>query len=265
METKTLMRNPYLVLAYCLFFVFLSSFILKVSPAMYIVIFILTAIITLLVRPLTEAYLKPTCYFLLGSLSYWMVARDLVVNPGGPEPALFILFGLALVNALVALITYSDGHMGGQAFVAGALSLLFLNIPSHYTFLSGVLVFVASSVLAYFIFMIKERSQIPENVSKAAIVSSLFLYASALSHFWNGVSLGVYKVPSTFVFGFSIIYLIAISAFTVWCTLWIFEFFLARFGYVRALDGERAVYRKIGEQKAPVPEKIEKAQAKKRK
>ncbi|MFH1470674.1 MAG: hypothetical protein ABIF01_02915, partial [Candidatus Micrarchaeota archaeon] len=246
MEKMDFIRNPYLVLGYCLLFVFLSSFTMRLNPAMYIVIFILIAITTFIIRPLKESYLKPTCYFLIGTLSYWIIARELVVSQGGAEPAIVILFGLAVLNGLVALITYSDSETSGQAFIAGALALLFLNLPSHYTFLSGVLVFAASSATVYFIFKITEKSKLKEEVIKASIVSSLFLYAASLSHFWTGVSVGVYSLPSAFVFGSSIIYVIALSAFSIWVSLTVFELFLSRFGYVRSVSGEVVTYSRVG-------------------
>jgi hypothetical protein len=223
-------------------FVFLSSFTIRINPAMYIVVFILMAIITFLIRPLTESYLKPTCYFLLGTLSYWMVARELVVSPGGPEPALFILAGLALLNFLVALTTYSDGETSGQAYIAGSLALLFLNLPNQYTFLSGVLIFAGSSAVVYFIFKITDKSKMSEGIVKAAVVSSLFLYAAALSQFWVGVSVGVYKLPSISLAIFSLLMLSAFSTFSMFLTLTVFEFFLKRFGYRRAIEGEKAAY-----------------------
>ncbi len=242
MDLKAPIRNPYILLIYCLLFVFLASFTVNRDPATYIVVFILIAIITFLVRPLNESYLKPTCYFLLGTLSYWLVARELVISPGGPEPALFILFGLALLNGLVALISYSDSETSGQAFIAGALALLFLNLPSQYTFLSGVLVFAASSATVYFIFKITSRAKMSEEIVKAAVASSLFLYLAALAQFWTGVSIGVYKLPTTLVFVISFLSLAAISALSIFLTLSVFEFFLKKFGYERSVKGETVVY-----------------------
>lgn len=252
MEPRGFIRNPYIVLVYCLLFVFLSSFTIRVNPAMYIVVFILIAIITFIIRPLTESYLKPTCYFLIGTLSYWLIARDLVASPGGPEPSVVILFGLAVLNGMVALITYSDSETSGQAFIAGALALLFLNLPNQYTFLSGVLVFAASSATVYFIFKITKKHLLVENIVKAAVVSSLFLYASSLSQFWAGVTIGVYKLPNAFLFGTSLFYIVALSAFSMWVTLQVFEFFLKRFGYERSVEGEKAVYALVGSQRPKI-------------
>jgi hypothetical protein len=261
MEPRSIMRNPYAVLIYTLLFVFLSSFTLTANPGMYIVVFILITIITLLIRPLTESYLKPTCYFLLGTLSYWMMARDLIISAGGPVPGgpeltiqfLFgialsvtpILFGLAVLNSLVALITYSDGQTSGQAFIAGALSLLFLNLPDKYTFLSGVLVFASASFVVYFVSKLKDRRTIPEGVVKAAVLSSLCVYLAAFLQFWTGVSVGVYKLPTAFFFFKTMFYMIAVSAFVIWCALEAFEFFLAKFGYIREVRGENVVYQPL--------------------
>jgi hypothetical protein len=276
MEMKNFMRNPYVVLAYCLLFVFLSSHAITLNPSMYIVVFILITIITFLIRPLTESYLKPTCYFLLGTLSYWMIAKELIFssggpNPGGPEltiPILFgialtlvpIIFGLAILNALVALITYSDGQTPGQAFIAGALSLLFLNLPDKYTFLSGVLIFSSASFVVYFTSKLTERKMIAEGVVKAAFLSSSCIYLAAFSQFWTGVSFGVYKIPTAFFFLKSIIYLFAISAFTAWAALEVFDFFLQKLRYIRSMEDGNAKY-----VRAPaVQEKIEKSQKKKK-
>ncbi len=246
MEPMGFIRNPYLVLAYCLLFVFLASFTVRMNPTMYIVVFILIVIITFIIRPLTESYLKPTCYFLIGTLSYWLIARDLVVSPSGPELSIPILFLLAILNGMVALITYSDSETSGQAFIAGALALLFLNLPNQYTFLSGVLVFASSSATVYFIFKIAKKSMMIENVLKATIASSIFLYASSLSQFWAGVTVGVYKLPDVFVFGLSLFYIMALSAFSMLMTLRVFEFFLKRFGYERSVVGENVVYDVFG-------------------
>ncbi|MFH1447827.1 MAG: hypothetical protein ABIG39_03100 [Candidatus Micrarchaeota archaeon] len=242
MMEKSLIRNPYLILSFCLVFAYVSAYAVDIDPTMYIVVFILMAITTFLIRPLSEVYLKSTAYLSLGMLSYWMIAREIIVSPAGPTPAIAILFGLAILNGLVALVAYTDGKTSGHAFSAGALALLFLNLQNPQAFFSGALIYIASHTVVYFISKIRTNKQIPEAVIKAAVLSSILLYLSAIFQLWSGIACGVYVLPSDFIFGSSIIYLIAISAFAIWITLWVFEFFLGRFNYVRDLEDDVVLY-----------------------
>ncbi len=260
---ENIMRNPYVVLLFCLLFAFFSSYAIEIDSSMYIAIFILAVIMTFLIRPVRELYMKSTAYLSLGMLAYWMISKDLVLSSGGPKPALFILFGLTILNSLVSLVSYYDGKMAGHAFSAGSLALLFLNLRNPYTFFTVSLIFLSSHVIVYFISRIKERRQISEKVLKAALFSSVFLYISSIFQIWTGISCGVYSIPNSFVFCTSIIYLIALSAFMVWSSLQVFEFFLAHFRYVRKLEGEFVVFYPIDHLRKPKNKTEQKTKKKK--
>ncbi|MEW6329220.1 MAG: hypothetical protein AB1468_03830 [Candidatus Micrarchaeota archaeon] len=180
---RALHRNPYIILA--LVFALISAGVLveRKTPSLAPFVLIVIAVATLMVRITRGRPVRMVCYAALGLLSFWIVGNSFFVSPGEEEGLLSFLpfLMLGVVNAVLVLITYSEGHMAGAVFAgASVVALLLSKGPLDFhsidRFLIGVALFASASYI--YTYLISRAEDVREAIG--AIVKATFGSAALL-------------------------------------------------------------------------------------
>jgi len=204
------------VMLCCFSLVFLSFFVLTPDGSTSIVVFILVALATFLVRRVCDMQAKSISYLLLGMLSYWAFGSDFVAAGPLAEFPLPVLLALSSLLALVSLVSYSDGKLPGFVFASSSLILLFFANKDLWSILSALSVFLSAYLSALFISSIRGKEGFLKKAVFASISSGFFLFLAGLSSVSSGVALAIYPSHSFASIALSALYLIlATGAFTI--------------------------------------------------
>lgn len=242
MKLANLFHDPYLVFVYSFALTVFSIAFLSSNPSEAIVVLILIAIASFLVRPVYDSHMKSMSYVLLGMLGYWVFGSSLVSSASESEPALSAIIALSAFGAILALVAYSDGKLSGHAMASGSLMLLFFASKEPWSLLCAVLIFGAAHTLAMFISRITGPENFLENVAKGACFSGLALSVAALSKMVPGVILRIYDMPDAFSVVAIFLCTIAVNTLIILCSLKSFDLVLARVKLKRFVEENRVMY-----------------------
>ncbi|MFH0817761.1 MAG: hypothetical protein V1909_03955 [Candidatus Micrarchaeota archaeon] len=238
------LRNPSAVMLYCIALAFLSFLVISPDGETSIVIFILVALMTFLVRPVYDMHTKTICYLLLGMLLYWAFGNALVSSGPLPYFPLPMILALTSIGAIIALVTYSDSKLSGHIFSAGALVLMFFANKDVWSITVSLLVFLSAYTLSAFISKIKAREDFLKNALAGAIASGLILSLAGFVIVESGVALGVY--PMLFdinsSIGVGVFWVLLASVAFILPALYAFDIVLSSIKLVRFVEDERVLY-----------------------
>lgn len=252
MEKSGLMQNPYVVFGSCIVFAAASLSVLAADGRASILVFLLSALAVIVIRPVRELSVKALSYVLVGMLGYWMLAHSFV-SPGLTHGIdLQEILVISVFCSLVGLVAYFEGRVFGHAFAGGSLVLLFFAGNDIDSLAAAVLVIASANAVAHFASRIGKVEKLISRAATGSALSGIFLFGAGL--FKTGITAGT-PMPDILAMGLSLVYSVLANLLFILCVLGTFEFALGKMK-LRRIEGEYSVeYVRSGSGKGIVPKK----------